>query len=115
MSDQETMLKTLLKSLDDLQAIDVTVIDVRGQTTVTDYMVVCSGRASRHVKAIADSATEQMKHAGVPPLSQNGLESGDWALVDFGDFVLHIMQPDSRAFYNIEGLWQHNNNNERQG
>lgn len=110
MSDQKTMLDTLLKALEDLQAIDVTVIDVRGQTTVTDYMIICSGRSSRHVKAIADSAIEQMKHAGMPSLSQNGLETGDWALVDFGDFVLHVMQPDSRAFYNIEGLWQHNNN-----
>jgi ribosome-associated protein len=47
-----------------------------------------------------------MKAAGLPPLSDHGLEGGEWALVDFGDFVVHVMQPDSRLFYNIEGLWQ---------
>lgn len=109
MSDQKNMLDTLLKALEDLQAIDVTVIDVREQTTVTDYMIICSGRSSRHVKAVADSAIEQMKLAGMPSLSANGLESGDWVLIDFGDYVLHVMQADSRAFYNIEGLWQNTN------
>jgi ribosome-associated protein len=48
-----------------------------------------------------------MKAAGLPALSSNGTDGGDWALIDFGDFVVHIMQPDSRAFYNLEGLWQH--------
>ncbi|HGK6671848.1 TPA: ribosome silencing factor [Legionella feeleii] len=106
MSEQQLFLKQLLKSLDDIQAIDVVVIDVKNQTSVTDYMIICSGRSSRHVKAIAELVIEQMKAAGLPSLSQNGLESGEWALIDFGDFVLHVMQPDSRAFYNLEGLWQ---------
>lgn len=106
MTQQQLFLKQLLKSLDDIQAIEVTVIDVREQTTVTDYMIVCSGRSSRHVKAIANLAAEQMKAAGMAALSETGLESGEWVLIDFGDFVLHVMQPDSRAFYNLEGLWQ---------
>lgn len=108
MSEQQTFLKQLLKSLDDIQAIDVTVIDVKQQTSVTDYMIICSGRSSRHVKAIAELVIEQMKAAGLAALSHNGLEIGEWVLVDFGDFVLHVMQPDSRAFYNLEGLWQNN-------
>lgn len=108
MSDQQSFLKQLLKSLDDIQAIDVVVIDVKNQTSVTDYMIVCGGRSSRHVKAIAELVIEQMKAAGLPALSQNGLETGEWALIDFGDFVLHVMQSDSRAFYNLEGLWQIN-------
>ncbi|CDZ79251.1 Ribosomal silencing factor RsfS [Legionella massiliensis] len=108
MSEQQSFLKKLHKALDDIQAIDIVVIDVRDQTSVTDYMIVCSGRSSRHVKAIAETVVEQMKAAGLPALSLNGLEGGDWALIDFGDFVLHVMQPDSRAFYNLEGLWHHN-------
>jgi ribosome-associated protein len=107
MSDKNPMLKKLLQSLDDIHAIDVTVIDVGQQTTITDYMVICSGRSARHVKAVADHIMEHMKAAGMTALGVNGLESGDWALVDFGDFVVHIMQPESRAFYNLEGLWQH--------
>lgn len=100
------MLKKLVDSLDDIQAIDIKVIDVRQQTTVTDYMIVSSGRASRHVKAIAQKVMEDMKSAGLPSLSSTGLESGDWALIDFGDFILHVMQAESRQFYKLEGLWE---------
>lgn len=100
------MLKKLVASLDDIQAIDIKVIDVRQQTTVTDYMIVTSGRASRHVKAIAQKVMEDMKLAGLPSLSSTGLEGGDWALIDFGDFILHVMQAESRQFYNLEGLWE---------
>lgn len=106
MPDQNPMLQTLLKSLDDIQAIDIKVIDVRKQTTITDYMIVASGRASRHVKAIAQKVMEDMKLAGLSSISSTGLESGDWALIDFGDFIVHIMQPESRQFYNLEGLWE---------
>lgn len=107
MSDQPKQLKQLQLFLEDSQAIDIVVIDVRNQTTVTDYMLIASGRSSRHVKAIAETAKERMKiEEGIPSLGEHGLENGDWVLVDFGDYVLHVMQPDSRAFYNLEGLWQ---------
>lgn len=108
MSENPKELTQLLKFLDDSQAQDIVAIDVSKQTSVTDYMVVATGRSSRHVKAIASHAMEEMKAIGVASLSDNGLDSGDWVLVDFGDYVLHVMQPDSRAFYNIEGLWQDN-------
>ena len=108
MAKQQSYLNQLLKSLDDIQAIDIVTIDVREQTSVTDYMIVCSGRSSRHVTAIAEQVAEQMKAAGLAALSQNGLEAGEWVLIDFGDFVLHVMQNDTRAFYNLEGLWQNN-------
>lgn len=106
MPEQNPMLNTLLKSLEDIQAIDVKVIDVHKQTTITDYMIIASGRASRHVKAVAQKVMEDMKLAGLPSISCTGLESGDWALIDFGDFIVHVMQPESRQFYNLEGLWE---------
>lgn len=105
---QSEQLKQLLKILDDNQAIDVVTIDVSKQTTVTDYMVIASGRSSRQVKAIASIAMENMKEAGTVALGAHGLDSADWVLIDFGDCVLHVFQPDSRAFYNLEGLWQDN-------
>lgn len=105
------MLNKLLTVLDDLQAIDVKVIDVHKQTAITDYMVIASGRASRHVKAIAEKVMEDMKALNVPSISCTGLENGDWALIDFGDFILHVMQPESRQFYNLEGLWEEPQNN----
>ena len=103
---EHPMLPKLLHSLEDIQAIDIKVIDVRKQTTITDYMIIASGRASRHVKAIAQKVMEEMKLAGLPSISSTGMESGDWALVDFGDFIVHVMQPESRQFYNLEGLWE---------
>ena len=106
MPKNQTGLETLLKALDDMQAIDIKVIDVKGQTAITDYMIICSGRASRHVKAIADQVMLNMKAAGIPALNHNGLESSDWALLDFGDYIVHIMQPECRSFYNLEELWQ---------
>ncbi|WED44198.1 ribosome silencing factor [Legionella cardiaca] len=109
MSEQPLLLKQLVKALDDNQAIDIVTINVTQQTSVTDYMIICSGRSSRHVKAIAELVIEKMKAEGLSPLSQNGLETGEWVLVDFGDFVLHVMQADIRSFYNLEGLWQNPN------
>lgn len=106
MSKESVFLKEIEHALDEMHAIDVTVINVREHTSVTDYMIICSGRSSRHVKAVAEGLIDHMKKAGLPILSQSGLEGGDWALIDFGDFVIHIMQPDSRSFYNLEGLWQ---------
>src|ERR1700742_5140824 len=100
MSDPQLLLKHLEKSLDEIQAMEVVVINVRDQTSVTDYMIICTGRSSRHVKAIAETAVEHMKAQGLKTLSLSGLDSGEWILVDFGDFVLHVMQADCRSFYN---------------
>lgn len=106
MSVQNPLLNKLLPLLDDIQAIDIKVIDVQQQTTITDYMVICSGRASRHVKAIGQKIMEDMKAAGMPAIGCSGLETGDWVLIDFGDCIVHIMLPESRQFYNLEGLWE---------
>ncbi|MBI2786975.1 MAG: ribosome silencing factor [Legionella longbeachae] len=106
MPDQNPALTKLLQFLDDNQAIDVKVIDVREQTTITDYMIIASGRASRHVKAIAQKLMEEMKSIGISAINCTGLENGDWVLVDFGDFIVHVMQAESRQYYNLEGLWE---------
>ena len=108
MPDLTLLLDTLLHSLDENHAMDVTVIDVRKQTTITDYMIVCSGQSSRQVRAIAQHIMTEMKQAGLPAISNHGLNEGEWVLVDFADFVVHVMQPATRAFYNIEEFWQTN-------
>ena len=99
-------LSSLLHALDEIQAQDVKVIDVSKQTSITDYMVICSGRSSRHVKAIAQSTLEALKDLGIKPISNPYIGSPDWELLDFGDYIVHIMQPETRAFYNLEGLWK---------
>jgi ribosome-associated protein len=111
MPTQNSMLDKLLQLLDDHQAIDVKVIDVRQQTAITDYMIISSGRSSRQVKAIAQKIMEDMKASGHPALHCTGLEGGDWVLIDFSDFVIHVMQPEVRDYYNLEGLWEERSEN----
>ncbi len=107
MYSKHPLLNQVHHALVESQAIDITVIDVSSHTPITDYMVICSGRSSRHVSAIAEQLMTHLKTKGFPSLNHHGLQTGDWALVDLGDVVVHVMQPATRAFYNIEGLWQH--------
>jgi ribosome-associated protein len=91
--------------LEDLKADNISVLDVREMTSITDYMIVASGRSNRQVKAMADRVMEDAKAAGIQPLGVEGKEQGDWVLVDLGDVVVHAMQPATRDFYQLERLW----------
>lgn len=106
MSEQAPMLQYILSVLDDNQASEVACIDVKKQTPITDYMIIASARSSRHARALAQNLIEKMKEKGHPPLSETGLETGEWVLIDFADYIVHVMQAEIRAFYNLEGLWQ---------
>lgn len=94
-----------LAALDDLKAQDVQVLDVRGMTSITDVMVIASGTSDRHIKALADNVVEAAKKRGVQPLGVEGETSREWVLVDLGDVIVHVMHPQTRAFYNLEKLW----------
>ena len=99
------MLALILKSLEDDLAEDVVCIDLRGRSSMADYMVIASGRGARHVAAIADKLLERLKDGlGRTPRAE-GKETGDWVLVDTGDVVVHLFRPEVRAFYQLEKLW----------
>jgi ribosome-associated protein len=98
--------KIAVKALDDLQAIDTTIIDVRTLTTITDLMIICTGRSTRHIKSIADNLVAQAKNHQVSYLHIEGDENSEWVLVDMGDLVVHIMLESTRSFYNLEALWE---------
>ena len=89
----------------DKKAEDVTVLDVRGLTGYADYFVLMTADSDRQASAIADHVEDTMKKAGVSKVSAEGYEAGRWILVDYGDVVAHVMNRESRGFYDLEGLW----------
>jgi len=95
----------VVRTLDDIKAQNVLRLDVRHLTTMTDAMIIASGRSDRHVRAIAQTLLEKCKEAGFEPLGIEGADGGEWVLVDLGDVVAHIMLPKVRDFYSLEKLW----------
>ena len=101
----EQLKALVLAALDDLKAHDVQVIDVRDKASFTDLMIIASGTSDRHIKALADNVVEAAKKHGAQPLGVEGETSREWVLVDLGDIIVHVMHPQTRAFYNLEKLW----------
>ncbi|HRL92970.1 MAG: ribosome silencing factor [Pseudomonas sp.] len=102
----EEVAKLAIAALEDVKAQDIVSINVREKTSVTDFMVIASGSSSRHVKSLVDNVLEKVKEQGVRPLGSEGLDTGEWALLDLGDVVVHVMLPTARQFYDLERLWQ---------
>ncbi|MEM7501533.1 MAG: ribosome silencing factor [Pseudomonadota bacterium] len=103
--DSKTLTDLVVSALDEVKAKDISVLDVRDQTTVTDFMVVASGTSNRHVKALADAVAEKAKEAGHRPAGVEGAEGSEWVLLDLTDTLVHVMLPRVREFYNLEKLW----------
>ena len=91
--------------LDEHSAQDMITIDIKGKSSVADYMIVASGRSNRHVGALADYVLRSLKEIGFKSLGVEGQDAGDWVLIDAGDVILHIFRPEVRAFYNLEKIW----------
>jgi len=102
----ELMLQIAQNALEDLKAQNIVSIDVRDKTSVTDYMLIASGTSSRQVKALAEHVLEKFKEQDIRPLGSEGLDGGEWALLDMGDVLVHVMQAPTREFYDLERLWQ---------
>src|SRR5271169_7037658 len=92
-------------ALDDMKAVNIKVLDVRGLTDIADTMVIASGNSDRHVRSIADNVARKAKEAGYRPLGTEGARDGEWVLVDLTDILVHVMLPRVREFYGLEHLW----------
>ncbi|WP_431355925.1 ribosome silencing factor [Algimonas ampicilliniresistens] len=104
-TDSDALSTYVRDILDENSAQDILEIDIRGKSSIADYMVVASGRSNRHVGALADYVIRGMKQAGFKDIGTEGQEGQDWVLIDGGDVILHIFRPEVRVFYNLEKIW----------
>jgi len=101
----EALRNLIVDALEDRKGRDVVTMNVTAISDVTDYMIVASGTSNRHVKALVDNVVEAATSAGVKPLGVEGRETNEWVLVDVGDALVHVMQSETRDFYDLERLW----------
>ena len=87
------------------KALDVTILELKKASSLTDYFLICSGRSDRQVQAIAQSIEEKMGKQGIRPLGEEGMREGRWVLMDYDDVVIHIFYDQVRRYYDLEGLW----------
>ncbi|PHM55786.1 hypothetical protein Xsto_01636 [Xenorhabdus stockiae] len=95
----------IIDKLEDSKAQDIVSIDVRGKSSITDCMLICTGTSSRHLMSVADNLVDDCREAGIMPLGVEGQGISDWIVVDLGEVMVHVMQEDSRRMYELEKLW----------
>jgi len=101
----EQLLATITAALDDKKGKEIEVINVKGKCSFADDLVIVTGSSSRHVKSLATDVAMVSKKSGLIPLGVEGMDAGEWVLVDLGDIIVHVMQPKTREFYQLEKLW----------
>jgi ribosome-associated protein len=103
--DIEVMKQAVIDALEDIKGFDITVMDVRKLTSMTNYMIIASATSTRQAKSLADNVREKLKALGAEVRGVEGEKEGEWVLVDLSDIIVHIMLPATRAYYNLEQLW----------
>lgn len=101
----ESLAEFLTHTLDGLKAQDIQAIDVKGKSSITDTMIVCTATSSRHAASTAQNLIDECKKAGVTVFGEEGKAVADWIVVDFGQAIVHILQQESRELYQLEKLW----------
>ena len=105
-NDFDERIRRALHATAEKKALDLTVLDLRGIATFTDFFVIATGANRRQVQAISDEVVEQLKHHGSPAARVEGYQNAEWILIDYGDFVVHVFDEKARRFYDLERLWR---------
>jgi ribosome-associated protein len=100
-----TLAHRVVELASDKKASDIVLLDVRAQTSMADYFVICSGASDRQLGAIADGIIEGAKDAGITPIGREGAAGSRWLLIDFGSVIVHVMSVPEREYYQLEKLW----------
>ena len=103
--DSAALVDRIVHWLDDAKAEDVAVIDLKGKTSIGDFMVIATGRSDRHVNAVAEQILQALKDEGHERVRVEGQPQCDWVLIDIGDIIVHVFRPEVREFYNLEKMW----------
>jgi ribosome-associated protein len=106
--DASKQTDTIIEILEENKASDITKIDVQHLTSTVDFMVIANGTSTRHIKALSEIVLRESKKIKITSIGVEGEDGSDWILIDFQDFLVHLMIPRIREFYNIEKLWQFN-------
>lgn len=104
--DAEEKVAIIRDAMDELKAQDINVLHVTEKTQMTDYMVVCSGTSNIHIRAVADRVIEKLKEHDIKGIRREGYNEARWILMDFGDVVAHVFDPEDRRFYALEEFWE---------
>jgi len=105
---EKTLVQKIVSILEEIKAIDTMMLEIHQQTSIADMMIICTGRSDRHVKAIGKKLIAMGKAIMPQTPKYEGMNAGEWVLVDFGDIIVHVMQKEIRSFYQLEALWNQN-------
>ncbi len=104
--EADEKVRVIQDAMEELKAVDIRTLHVTERTQMTDYMVVCSGTSNIHIRSIADRVIERMKELGFDGVRREGYGEARWILMDYGDVVVHVFDPEDRTFYGLERFWE---------
>ena len=107
-TNRSSLLNVAVESLKKFKAQDIVKIDLSGKTSISDFMLIASGTSSRQIRAMAEHKVTMIKKNAKVSVNVEGLNQGDWVLIDSGDIIIHLFRPEVREFYNLEKMWQIN-------